>query len=153
MIKIVRLSSGVGGRHFMIKIAFCDDDLLVLNELSVLVDRYRVSHNREIAYTTYNSPLELLAGIERGTRYDILFLDVLMPGENGIETAREIRTWDKSVKIIFLTSSEEFAVQSYVVGGILLSAQAHLGRELRPPDGFCPSRMHQIPERQFDIEM
>ena len=63
-----------------------------------------------------NSPLELLAGIERGTRYDILFLDVLMPGENGIETAREIRTWDKSVKIIFLTSSEEFAVQSYVVG-------------------------------------
>lgn len=100
----------------MIKIAFCDDDLSVLNELSVLTDRYRVSHNQKIEYTVYISPLELLAAMERGTRYDILLLDVLMPGENGIEAAREIRTWDNNVKIIFLTSSAEFAVQSYAVG-------------------------------------
>lgn len=63
----------------MIKIAFCDDDLSVLNELSVLTDRYRVSHNQKIEYTVYISPLELLAAMERGTRYDILLLDVLMP--------------------------------------------------------------------------
>ena len=39
-----------------------------------------------------------------------------MPGENGIDTAREIRRYDQSVKIIFLTSSAEFAVESYTVG-------------------------------------
>ena len=100
----------------MIKSAFCDDDLSTLNELAVLIDRYRVSHNQEIEYTAYNSPLELLAAIDRGQRYDILFLDVLMPGETGIDAAREIRTVDKAVKIIFLSSSAEFAVQSYAVG-------------------------------------
>ena len=38
-----------------------------------------------------------------------------MPGENGISAAREIREYDRNVKIIFLTSSAEYAVQSYTV--------------------------------------
>lgn len=100
----------------MIRIAFCDDDLPILSEVSTLLDQYRVERNREIEYTAYQSPLELLARIERGTRYDVLLLDVVMPGESGIEAAREIREYDTSVKIIFLTSSAEFAVQSYAVG-------------------------------------
>ena len=99
----------------MIKIAFCDDDLSVLNEIRVFLDRYRVERNQEIDYTAFHSPLDLLAEIERGTRFDILFLDVLMPGENGIDVATEIRNYDSGVKIIFLTSSAEFAVQSYTV--------------------------------------
>lgn len=99
----------------MVKIAFCDDDISVLNELRVLLDRYRVERNCVVDYVIFNSPLNLLAEIERGVRYDILFLDVLMPGENGIDAAAEIRNYDSDVKIIFLTSSSEFAVQSYMV--------------------------------------
>lgn len=100
----------------MIKIAFCDDELSVLNELLILLDKYCVERNQEIDYITYHSPLDLLAEIERGKRFDILFLDVLMPGETGIDAAAEIRSYDNNVKIIFLTSSSEFAVQSYTVG-------------------------------------
>ena len=100
----------------MIKMAFCDDDISILNQLSVLVDRYRVERNQEIEYTAFNSPLELLSQIEKGARYDILFLDVLMPGETGINAAAEIRSHDSNVKVIFLTSSKEYAVQSYTVG-------------------------------------
>ena len=100
----------------MIKVAFCDDDISILNELRVLLDRYRVDSNQEIEYTAFRSPLELLAEIEKGTRFDILFLDVLMPGETGIDAAAEIRRYDTNVKIIFLTSSAEYAVQSYTVG-------------------------------------
>ena len=100
----------------MIRIAFCDDDLSVLNELRVLLDQYRVAHNREIDYTAFQNPLELLTEIEKGARFDILFLDVLMPGETGIDAAAEIRNYDSNVKIIFLTSSVEYAVQSYAVG-------------------------------------
>lgn len=100
----------------MIKVAFCDDDLSVLNELSVLVDKYRVERNQDISYAAFHSPLELLAEVERGTRLDIIFLDVLMPGQDGISAAREIRKFDTSVKIIYLTSSSEYAVDSYAVG-------------------------------------
>ena len=100
----------------MIKVAFCDDDLSILEELSALIDRYRVDRNQEMEYAAFQSPLELLAEIEKGMRLDVLFMDVVMPGENGIEVAKEIRQYDNNVKIIFLTSSAEFAVQSYTVG-------------------------------------
>lgn len=99
----------------MIKLAFCDDDISILNDLRTLFDKYRVERNEDMEYTAFHSPLELLAEIERGVRYDILFLDVLMPGENGINVAAEIRQYDQNAKIIFLTSSAEYAVQSYTV--------------------------------------
>ena len=100
----------------MVRIGFCDDDLSVLKELQILVDQYRVENNREIEYAAFQSPLELLAELEKGMHFDILFLDVLMPGQRGMDAAREIREIDTAVKIIFLTSSAEYAVESYTVG-------------------------------------
>lgn len=100
----------------MIKVAFCDDDMSVLDELKDLLDQYGAKRSREITYDTFYSSLELLDKIEKGVRYDILFLDVILPNENGIDIAKEIRQYDNVVKIIFLTSSSEFAVQSYTVG-------------------------------------
>lgn len=100
----------------MLKIAFCDDDLEILKELGILLDKYKTERDEDLTYTVFQSPLELLAAIEKGFSFDILFLDILMPGENGIETAKEIRQYDNNMKIIFLTSSPEFAVQSYTVG-------------------------------------
>lgn len=100
----------------MVKVAFCDDDAAVLHELGRLLDQYRGECHQEVVYTAFNSPFELMSEIEKGMQADIIFLDVIMPGENGIEVAREIREHDENVKIIFLTSSAEFAVQSYTVG-------------------------------------
>lgn len=100
----------------MIKIAFCDDDMEVLHQMNELLDRYRVERNEDITYAAFQSPFELLTEIEKGIRQDILFLDVVMPGQNGMDVAKEIRQYDTNMKIIFLTSSPEFAVESYSVG-------------------------------------
>ena len=100
----------------MIKIAFCDDDMEVLHQMNELLDRYRVERNEDITYAAFQSPFDLLTEIEKGIRPDILFLDVVMPGQNGMDVAKEIRQYDTNMKIIFLTSSPEFAVESYSVG-------------------------------------
>ena len=100
----------------MIKIAFCDDDMEVLHQMNELLDRYRVERNEDMTYAAFQSPFELLTEIEKGIRPDILFLDVVMPGQNGMDVAKEIRQYDTNMKIIFLTSSPEFAVESYSVG-------------------------------------
>lgn len=97
----------------MIKVVFCDDDNNVLDELRAFLDRYRRERDRKIVYTAFQSPVELLSEIERGAQFDVLFLDILMPGQSGIEAAEEIRNYDTNIKIIFLTSSPEFAVESY----------------------------------------
>ncbi len=99
----------------MIRIAFCDNDPNVLNELLILLEQYRLEQYRDLIAMPFHSSLDLLTTMERGIRFDILFLDILMPGQNGIETAAEIRNFDNDLKIIFLTSSSEFAVQSYTV--------------------------------------
>ena len=100
----------------MTRIAFCDDDAALLHQMQDFLEQYRALRGVQLELFPYTKPMELLADIEAGVRFDVLFLDVLMPGINGINAAREIRQYDTAVQIIFVTSSSEFAVQSYVVG-------------------------------------
>ena len=99
----------------MVKIAFCDDDIAVVQQITALLNKYRETRDQPMKCHAFESSLELLAAMEQGLRPDVLLLDVIMPGENGISAAREIREYDRNVKIIFLTSSAEYAVQSYTV--------------------------------------
>lgn len=99
----------------MIRIALCDNDPNVLNELLILIEQYRSGRGRDLIAMPFHGSMDLLATMERGIRFDILLLDILMPGQNGIETAAKIRNFDRDIKIIFLASSPEFAVQSHAV--------------------------------------
>lgn len=47
--------------------------------------------------------------------YDVIFLDIYMEGINGLEVAKEIRTLNQTCLIIFITSSDSFAIESYGV--------------------------------------
>ena len=84
-------------------------------QLEELLEEYAAARGQEFVHTSYQSSVELMADIEKGKRFDIMLLDILMPGENGMTAAREVREHDTNVKIIFLTASPEFAVESYAV--------------------------------------
>ena len=96
------------------KIAICDDDKRELQQIAALVENYRKERKAELTCVVYQSATELLVSMGR-TEYDVLLLDVMMPGVNGIQAAREIRDSNDAVEIVFLTSSPEFAVESYTV--------------------------------------
>lgn len=96
------------------RIAICDDDSQELNRVSSCIELYREERSKAITYKAFQSAVELLSDMS-SSQYDLLFLDILMPGINGMTAARELRTFDEGVKIIFLTSSPEFAVESYAV--------------------------------------
>lgn len=100
----------------MIRIAICDDEAVQLEMLSQVLERYRAERCAEVEYTAFQSPLDLLHKLEQNKmEYDVILMDILMPGENGMEAAEEIRKLDRNVKIIFLTSTAEYAVDSYRV--------------------------------------
>ncbi|MFV0342558.1 MAG: LytR/AlgR family response regulator transcription factor [Anaerocolumna sp.] len=95
-------------------IAVCDDNTRELSSISSLLENYRRERDCSITYEAFHSATELLETM-RVRRFDLLFLDILMPGVTGMEAAKEIRCTDSEIPIIFLTSSREFAVESYRV--------------------------------------
>lgn len=101
----------------MIKIAICDDnqdELFQLNE--TLISYQNTKHDSlKINIDTYNNGLDLIDALSRGIKYDLIFLDIMMPLSNGIEIAKEIRKYDKTIRIVFLTSSPDYALESYDV--------------------------------------
>ncbi|MDF2586414.1 MAG: response regulator of the LytR/AlgR family [Anaerocolumna sp.] len=96
-------------------IAVCDDNIDELSRISSLLQDYCQECDTSVTYEAFHSATELLETM-RVRRFDLLLLDILMPGVTGMDAAKEIRCSDSDIPIIFLTSSREFAVESYRVG-------------------------------------
>lgn len=99
----------------IIQLAVCDDDSEIRKKLLSWILKVDLPANYKILLTDFSSGTALVDSYRAGHRYDLIFLDMIMPGIDGIETARQIRSFDEKVLIIFLTSSSDFAVQSYHV--------------------------------------
>ncbi len=118
-----------------IKIAVCDDTPLDIKHLVAIIEEYAATHQEHyhITLSTFSNGDSLIEILEKGESFDIIFLDIMMPYVNGIEVAKEIRLNDSVSKIIFLTSSSEFAVESYSVNAfhyLLKPVQATLLKEV-----------------------
>lgn len=93
----------------MLEIAICDDDKADLN-YAIEVVREIFKHN-EIGYNlqTFDAAKEML---EKVKRIDIAILDISMEEFNGIELGRALKTRYPGVKLIFITSFEEYYMQA-----------------------------------------
>ena len=98
----------------MIRIAVCDDSPEFLQQAVNMVERWSEESGVPAEIYRFDNGDALLAK-NAVTHMDIIFLDIIMPLQSGIDTAKELRQSDKAVKIIFLTSSPEFALDSYEV--------------------------------------
>ena len=99
----------------MFRLAVCDDDPHSLAHMISLLEEYRLVIPFHFEYASFHNGIELTSVLEQGKHFDIYCLDIVMPGFNGIELGKEIRTFDKAAQIIYFTSSPEFALDSYAV--------------------------------------
>lgn len=100
----------------MLRIAICDDEEKHLDETAALLNTYLLSHpNLNGQVETFHSGDELLKKVEHAQSYDLYVLDILMPQLSGIEVGRQLRSLGKGGEIIYLTSSNDFAADSYDV--------------------------------------
>ncbi len=99
----------------VIQIAICDDEPDELQTLTILLQEYTAEQNILIKIHTFENGFSLLDAMDQGQPFDIVILDIMMPGENGIDIARQIRTGNQEVELVFLTSSPEYALESYEV--------------------------------------
>jgi len=102
----------------MLQIAVCDDNIEELSDIVQLINLYRSAKNIYFDYSVFPNGFDLVSALEKGKRFDIYCLDIIMPGFTGIDVAKEIRAFDKTAPILFLTSSPEYALESYSVKAI-----------------------------------
>ena len=91
------------------RIAICDDE----KNIRELIGEKVSALYPEEEIVLYPSGEELLLSDKH---IDILFLDIQMPGRNGMETARELRKREKDAILIFVTAVEEYVFQAFDVG-------------------------------------
>ena len=116
-----------------LRIAVCDDSPIFLNKTKTYIETWSANTGHAVQIFTYDNG-DALIEAHKDCHMDIIFLDIIMPLLNGMDTARELRQHDRAVQIIFLTSSPEFALESYEVRaqGYILKpvSQEKLSKEL-----------------------
>lgn len=96
------------------KIAVCDDEVEFLNSACSMILKWAEKYDIHVKLYRFDNGDDLI-NIHKKECMDIIFLDIVMPLFNGIDTAKELRSENHNVPIVFLTSSREFAVESYEV--------------------------------------
>lgn len=98
----------------MLRIAICDDMPQELERADSLLKKYAREHIQdEMKIQSFSSPFELLAHAAEKGGFDVLLLDIYMPGIIGTEAARELRATGDPCQIIFLTTSRDHAVDAF----------------------------------------
>lgn len=96
------------------RIAIVDDLKSDNNKLKSLIKKYFNNSKEEADIECYYDGESLLRHFSEG-KYDIAFIDIYMKEISGIDTARKIFASDKNCKIVFTTTSNNFASESYEV--------------------------------------
>lgn len=98
------------------KIALCDDNIQDLLKIEEMVLKYKILHSdRNIELEKYSDPSKLHQNILKGNLSDIYILDMLMPELTGIDLGNRIRRSKSDSIIIYITSSEDYALDAYGV--------------------------------------
>ncbi|MBD5540760.1 MAG: response regulator transcription factor [Lachnospiraceae bacterium] len=96
------------------KIAICDDEIYFIDAICPLLEQWAKERGIKLTLYRFTNGDDLVEA-HRKECMDLIILDIIMPLLNGMDIAREIRNTNQTIPIIFLTTSREFAVDSYEV--------------------------------------
>lgn len=99
----------------MKRLAVCDDDPAFLSHARELARLFFDEENLPASVTCYPDGESLLAA---RTHHDIYLLDIIMTGMDGIALAKELAAADRNFCVIYLTTSEEYALDAFSVDAL-----------------------------------
>ncbi|MDO5156000.1 MAG: LytTR family DNA-binding domain-containing protein [Eubacteriales bacterium] len=99
----------------MLKVAICDDDDVFCSELENYVSRFSLENNIKIDIQTFYNAQDLLEDIDTDGGFDLLFLDIELGNETGVEVGKWIRSNEKiqAMQIVFVSAKESYAMQLF----------------------------------------
>lgn len=98
-----------------LSIAICDDLIEERINLAKLIQAYCKKCALSPQIHLFSSGEELLEAFTQPGLFQIIFLDIYMPGMSGVDTAKKIRAIDSSVFLLFATTSQDHGMDSFQV--------------------------------------
>ncbi len=96
------------------KIAICDDSIKDMAAIESLLGSYCKQYPQAgFEVEKFTDPAQLSGQIQKEQLADIYILDILMSGTNGIDIGSQIQNSGTGAAIIFITSSDDFALDAY----------------------------------------
>ena len=100
----------------MVKVAVCDDERIHRKSIISVVNEIFDRHKKALHIDGYGDTHALMEAYgDHTVAYDLLILDICMPGQSGMDLAKAIRAHDHDVHIIFVTSSPDYVYEGYDV--------------------------------------
>ena len=104
--------------------------LVVDDEESLRNFAAKLIQSRGYRVVTAGDGAEALAVLTEGTQVDLLVLDVMMPGLDGLQTLEQVRTrGHTSLPVVLLTAQTE---DEQILGGYEKGADCYVTKPLRP---------------------
>lgn len=97
----------------MIKVAIAEDDSQYIEVLKEYMARFMKENGVSIELKIFTDGKQIVFDYE--PVYDIILMDIEMPGLDGMSAAEKIRESDKDVIIIFITNMAQYAIKGYQV--------------------------------------
>ena len=98
----------------VIKIAVCDDERIALEAICAKITKTFEQCGIEARTDKYLGS-EKFCAVSENSDYDLVFLDIDMPGTDGISLAKKLREQKAPPTIVFVSSREEKVFDSFVV--------------------------------------
>ncbi|NLW39651.1 MAG: response regulator transcription factor [Tissierellia bacterium] len=102
----------------IINIAIVDDEEVQVQLLTKYVENWACKKNIKLIVDSFYSGESFEFSWSMDKRYDVLLLDIQMPGLNGVELAKKIREEDQIINIIFITAIPDYIGEGYNVEAI-----------------------------------
>lgn len=100
----------------MVNICILEDEKKHYDVLNNYIDRYAKEKPLDYRVTWVTDGMDLVDDYK--SQYDVIFLDIQMKHLDGMTAAEKIRSIDKNVIMIFITSTVQYAVQGYTVDAL-----------------------------------
>lgn len=133
------------------RIAIVDDMISDRKELHnrLLAILYRCSLDAEIFEYADG---ETFLSVAENEQFEIVFLDVYMNGENGVEVAKKLRVFDHECIIIFTTSSTDHALDGFMVRALHYLVKPYSKEELENLFKEIIIRL-PVPDKYLDVNI
>ncbi len=114
-----------------LRIAVCDDEALDRAQIAQMAQEILRAEEIPAEIACFASAGALLHAIQTGGAFQILLLDVMMEGMDGMELAAALRAGQEEAAIVFISSNREMALRGYEVAAARYLAKPLDAEKLR----------------------